>query len=370
MENTNSKKPLTKEEKSRLGKIFWNSFLITILFLAGIFIGMEFLAYKKSVNSDSNEKVEKKLEQILNVFKNEDFSQKVEEYLNISDEELRFIVSDKINELYAPVYENIDNLSDFHYSVTGEYEELIGVLTDNIQNILQEHLFGFDFEDKRKRALYEIRDYLMDKLNENLQDMKEDVKNSYELNEKEIDAIFDLVDLSSSSIKNKLNHFYMMGLKGNSIGAGVFGAVSVGAISAVLAKKAASKILAKFTIKAGAKAAGSGGSALVGAEIGSFLGPIGSAVGGAVGAVVGWLITDKIVVEVDRYFNEDEFKEDIRSDIDSQKYQTIEAVFSFYKKTLSDFIEAQKEAVKTSQIDRARKIEEIKSKSIKDLIGN
>ena len=77
-----------------------------------------------------------------------------------------------------------------------------------------------------------------------------------------------------------------------------------------------SKLLIKFGVKAAAKGGGALAAGATSAVACSPLGPV-AFLCGAGAAVVTWFAVDKIVVEVDEYFNRDEFEADLKRDLNA-----------------------------------------------------
>lgn len=144
------------------------------------------------------------------------------------------------------------------------------------------------------------------------------------------------------------------------VGDGAAGAITK-AISASIAKMISKKIATKAAIKGGSKLAGAGVGALAGGESGLLCGPgawLCSPVGAVVGGVVGWFTTDKIVVEVDQYMNEEEFKEELSKMKTKQKEQTKQTMYKIYQTSLDKL-----------SSENSNKIEEIKKRTVLEILN-
>ena len=102
------------------------------------------------------------------------------------------------------------------------------------------------------------------------------------------------------------------------VAATLAGSGALATVSSVIA----AKLAAKIGVKAAAKGVAKGGGVLAGAGGGalacSWSGP-GAIACGAIGGIAAWLITDAIVVNIDEYFNRDDFEVELRVLIDEDR---------------------------------------------------
>ena len=89
-------------------------------------------------------------------------------------------------------------------------------------------------------------------------------------------------------------------------------------VSATIAKKLAAKVAAKASAKGLAKGGGVLAGAGGGALLCSWSGP-GAAVCGVVGGAAAWLLTDAVVVNIDEYFNREDFENELRTLLDEDR---------------------------------------------------
>lgn len=217
---------------------------------------------------------------------------------------------------YAPVYDAIPHYADFHYSVLGEYTELTEAAFGTMTEAIEARLFDGMGErlsnltqslDQRFAVAYE----------EALQGSIEDNVSVEQIGLPFSEAttfVFD--DVLSRSRTT---------LPVSTVAAGVVGGGGIKVVSAVIAKKMATNIAVKATARGVVK----GGGVLAGAGGGAFLcswsGP-GAALCGAIGGVGAWLLADAAVVNIDEYFNREEFEADLRKLIDESRAESLDMI--------------------------------------------
>jgi len=239
------------------------------------------------------------------------------------------LIDKQVDKAFAPVYKNIKTLADAHYTVTGEYTELIyaafGKLEDRIEKILFEGL-----QERLDVAMGHITTGFMDELRNNFgeeHECSQDVVGNG--NESECHAAMDI------AIDDMLRRFKAsaLALKGSmAIGGVAAGVLITKAISAAIAKKLIAVTAAKATVKLSGTASG----AATGAAIGTILPGAGTAAGGIIGGIVGWFLVDKVVIEVDEYMNRDDFEKKVTAQIDEQKAQVKAEIRKFLEATITD----------------------------------
>jgi len=265
---------------------------------------------------------------------------------------------------YLGLYGQIDNFSDFHYSVTGEYTELFTAVFGKVEDILEEQLFKpSNFNMILSNELTNINSKSTQIIIEQFKTLKQDLKDKMNLNDEEISFLLSkILKLSQEDMLTRMqlytnNLFKGMGLGGGVVaGSVIMTKIMTKNISKVIAKKIATKV----AIKTGTKVAGAEASAIAGAEAGLFCGMgawLCSPVGAIIGGTIGWFATDKIVVEVDEYYNKDDFKTDIKKLIDLQKQSMKTTLYTIYTDSLTK--------VHTNTINS---FDNMKNKSIKEIL--
>jgi gas vesicle protein len=283
-----------------------------------------------------------------------EFKNKFPQFQNIlttlpssSKEDIKESIDKNIEKTYAPVYNQIDNFSEFHYSVTGEYEEIFTVLFGEIDNILKEQIFEpSNFSDNLNNGLKNINDDTKSVLNEYYDDIKSTVENEMDISEEETDFLLkDILKFTQEDMQQRFQNGLTLTFRGFGLAGGAAAGVMTKAISAKVATALTKKIATKVAIKTGAK--------VTGASSGLLCGPAAwlcSPAGAVVGGIVGWFATDKIVVELDQYYNEDEFKQELRDMIDQEKENTKQTMYKIYLESLDKLATENTNKLKNTKV--------------------
>lgn len=221
--------------------------------------------------------------------------------LGISFPETEANIDQQVDMAFAPAYIKISDFADLHYSVTGEYTELVYAAMGQLEAMIEEILFeGLDERLEHGSSLI-IAGFL------------DELRNIMEAEAKDRAAM-------SVVIKDMLRRFEATDLALKGIGGGVAGVTVTKAVSAAIAKKLITVTSAKTAGKITTKTvAGTATSAAAGAAAGSFIPGIGTAAGGIIGGIIGWFTVDKAVIELDEHFNRADFEKEIAALIDEQK---------------------------------------------------
>jgi ribosomal protein L31E len=316
LEKNNSKNTMGKGEK-----IFW---LFIAIFALGWLI-LQGLAYKnthknnqkQNISVSKNEPVLKTLTKtiieivddnktIRNNLENSETLKLLNENLSLKISNLNETIEYKVNQAFSPVYNKIDTFLDFHYSVVGEYTELIGAATDEIGSTIKDKLFGEIFDSDLEQVKEQVNHKYIETLKEHF-------------NQIDTLATKDINKTLNSQIFSKLNEDIKQRTSVQIIKLGsIIGTATavkiVGAVSAKIIAKTATKLAVKSSIKTAAKTAASGTAATVGLTCGPFV-----LICSSVAATVAWFGTDAIVVSADEYMNREEFKQDIIEMLDKEK---------------------------------------------------
>ncbi len=283
MNNKNNKQPAQASGK-KASKAFW----ATILFLAFVTLVIVIIGYVRSPIELSEDEL------------NQSISSAAEEAYN----EVYPEIDAALNRIYAPVYQAIPDYVSFHYSIIGQYIELLATAKGTVNQDIKEQLFdGFD-----DRLLEEYNyiggDYAKtfgDILDKILRDKSKDNSSSFSANTKQA--------INSAKDKVKKSTLSMAGLAGG------------GKVSVALAGKITAKLVAKLATKAAIKAAGAFTGGTIGTVSCAWAGPF-AIICGAGGAVAGWFLIDGAVVNVSEYFNSGAFETSLRENIDEHKQAT------------------------------------------------
>ena len=358
----NLESSLEEKESINKRKNWWKWFWITIIILIIVYIGLNIVASKKLDNLSKNRtdaftelmgKVQDKFPQLKQIF-----ATMPEE----SKKSIKNSIDKNIDRAYVPVYKQIDNFSGFHYSVTGEYTELFMVLTGKIDKTIKEKIFNqANFDNALKNSLNTIHSDTNAVLKNYFHKISKDIQNTLEINEDETEFFMNkIIKFTENDMIHRFDNSLSLTFKGFGLAGGATAGVMTKIISKKMATAMAKKIATKAAIKGGTKIAGAAVGATTGAESGLFCGPgawLCSPVGAIVGGTIGWFSTDKAAVEIDKYYNENEFKVDLKKMIDKQKQQTKQTLYKIYSISLNKL-------KKENQLS----IEKIKSKKIIDMM--
>ncbi len=332
---------LDKISMSTFEKIFWAT--IAIFFV--VFIILQILAFQNRIKLESqqieekpvSEKIFKEIirdvEKILpdkTIIKNLENNQTlglINQNLNVELRGLYGGVDTQIEKSFENVYANVDTFLDFHYSVIGEYTELGAAATGEIEQTIQNKLFGSNFQEDIDNALQNINQEYKTRVKNHLKNINLHATNGIDqaLNFKTLGKLQNDIQQNITIQQSKLGVVLVAGI----------GAKVINVISAKLATKAASKLAAKGAIKIGAKASAAGSGAAAGAICGPFVW-----ICSPIAATVAWFGTDAAIIAGDEYLNREEFKKEIIASIDKQKKELREKIKDSY---FNAFIKISKE---------------------------
>ncbi len=207
-----------------------------------------------------------------------------------------------LDDVYAPAYAAIPAYAEFHYSVLGEYVELTEAVSGQMSDALYERLFdGFE------QRLATTAVVLDNRYAEEYQSILHEQISGQMLPD---GTPLPLGEITDAVLQDALSRAQTT-LPLASVAVGISGSSSLKLASATMAEKLAAKVAAKASAKGLAK----GGGVMAGAGGGALLcfwsGP-GAAVCGVVGGAAAWFLTDAVVVNIDEYFNREEFEAELR----------------------------------------------------------
>ncbi len=214
-------------------------------------------------------------------------------------------IDKEVDELFAEVEKNVDVYLDFHYSVYGEYSELVSLAASDLNEEIQSKLFGSEFNQIFENKMNSINALYEKKIEEHIK-LINDI--GIEGVDKELNN--DSLEYMINDIENFRNLIIGKSLiLGTTIGAKI-----ALAISAKIAAKAVTKAAGKVALKTTSKFATSGAAAAAGLWCGPLFW-----VCSPVAATAAWFGTDAIVVTADEMLNRDDFKIEIISSLDESK---------------------------------------------------
>lgn len=247
------------------------------------------------------------------------------------------LIESTIKDAFVPVYGQIDSLADFHYSVIGEYTELIAVLGNRGGQQLQKILFEqVGFDERLNRAASAINSGVVETIGQAMSKLQNSLQTELRFSVEESKLLTNVFQLTVESVNTRFSG-ELLALRAG--GAGVAAAITAGSLAG---KKAATSIATKVAAKASAKAAAKVAannataitSGLVATGLCIVLGPL-APVCGIVTAVIVWFSMDYVIVKLDEAMHRTEFKADIRRLIDDQKASITAQLQGNYEKILT-----------------------------------
>lgn len=216
-----------------------------------------------------------------------------------------------LDRAFQPVYDGIPAYADFHYSVRGEYTELVVAVAGNLEADLEKRLFQG----------------LQQRLQDVSTEMDGEFRRAYEqiLGER-IRLAAGSVDLGEMTRKATRDAVQRVAVTAPVAAAtAVVGTVSMKAISKAVAKKVAAKVAVKATSKGALKGGSVLGGMGTGAAICSPTGLVAVACG-VIGGAIAWVATDAVVIGLDELLNREEFEQNLREAIDAEKARVRQAM--------------------------------------------
>lgn len=359
-------------KKEKVNKNWWRYFWITIFILLVVYLIFSFFASSKIENmskekqkgiaSELIEKVQKQYPEVEKIFSivPQDYKKEIKKSINSN-----------IEKAYEKLYDNIDNFSKFHYSVTGEYEEIYKAATGKMDKLLDEKIFKpANFSENLDRSLKNINMDTQGVLKEYYSNASDKIKSKLNLNSNETEFLLstivqlpkeEMLKIFRDKLFSTLKNF---GLAKGVVAGGAFVAkkIILKDSSKIIAKKIVIKAFEKAGIKVATKAGTAAAGAVGGAEAGLLCGPgavLCSPVGAVIFGIAGWLATDKIEVEVDKLFTEDQFKQELKEAIDEEKEKTKRTLYEIYMISLNK--------LKNQNI---KKLEYIKNHKISEIVND
>ena len=260
--------------------------------------------------------------------------------------EIETLIDKKIDAVFNPVYGQIPKFADFHFSVTGEYTEIIAALSGDMSNRVLDVLFKeVGFERNLQNELDEINRLSKDKVSGAVKRINDDFQSKMELGNDDMNLLTKTLHLTDQDLRNRFYSREFSTIKGADVVMGI--SVTGTVLAKVMGKKLATKVAAKTAIKASAK----GGSILGGAGGGALTcavgGPVASALCGLLGAAVVWFAVDKVIIEIDEYFNRDYFEQELRNLVDEQKQEIKKGLKDYYSIVIATLADEQKNKIKS-----------------------
>ena len=263
--------------------------------------------------------------------------------------EIDTLIDETIDAVFTPVYGQIPKFVDFHYSVTGEYTELVDALSGEMGNRVQEILFKqVGFEANLQNEFTAITNLSQEKISGAMGRVNANIQNKIGLSNDDMNILTKTLRLTIQDVKNRFSSLEYSTIRGVGVTLGLTAAGTV--LAKAMGKKLAVKVAAKTAVKTSAKAGGVLGGAGAAAGVCVPGGPVAAAACGFAGGVAAWFAVDKLIVEIDEHFNRDEFEQELRSMVDEQKQVIKNRLKNSYSAVLTTLADEQKNKIKSGVV--------------------
>ena len=302
---------------------FWTVFWGTIILLAIIYFSAVYKANKEVSNIKATDDGKHVLlsAEIADVWEKSApsiFGNIGDEFSSRAKSEIDTLIDEKIDAVFDPVYGQIPKFADFHFSVTGEYTEIVAALSGEMGNRVQEILFNqIGFENNLKNEFTKITEQSKETISAAMGRINTNIQSKVGLGNEDMNVLTTILHLTIQDVDNRFSSLEYSTIRGVGV---TLGLTATGAVLAkTMSKKLAVKVAAKTAVKISAKAGGILSGAGMGASVCAVGGPLAAAACGLAGAVVAWVAVDKLIIEIDEHFNRDEFEQELRRLVDEQK---------------------------------------------------
>ncbi|MFT7004538.1 MAG: hypothetical protein ACJAWW_001901 [Sulfurimonas sp.] len=320
------------KEKDR--NYFIIGFIATILLLLVITMSINKLYEKyhmQNVQTQIN-KAYKEVDKVISSKLN------TSEQLLIND--IDAVINVEIDKVFVDVYASIPKLSNYYYSVKGEYSRIIlkgyslycGYKNDYLAPYYNQYLpngyklqqcnskmLDDEIESKINLYLFEQSNFSQ-KIDKASNVIDKDIKQSMGDFQKELRESLTSLELQHKIkfVKLESNFDNIFDASSRDVAKKGLSATGAFLISGAISKSIMSKMLLKFGAKGAAKASTFIGSSVAGISICAPSGPW-AMLCGVITGTASWVGVDAAMTEVDQAFNEDDFELSVKKMIDAQK---------------------------------------------------
>ncbi|WP_294961740.1 hypothetical protein [Sulfurimonas sp.] len=337
---------IIKKEDSKSRNYFIFGFIATILLLFVITMSINHL-YEREHLQNIQTQINKAYKEVDRVI-----SSKLTSSEKSLIENINLVIDAEVDMAFKPVYMSIPKLSDYYYSVKGEYTRIIlkgyslycGYKNDYMVPYYNQYLpngyklkqcdskmLDNEIESKINYFLFEENDFSIKvdnasgSINESIKKSMKDFQS--ELNES-LNSLESQHQIEFTSLETNFDNIF----EANSRDVAKKGLSATGTliISGAISKSVMSKMLLKFGAKGAAKASSFIGGSVAGLSICSPSGPW-ALLCGVVTGTASWVGVDAAMTEVDQAFNEDDFELSVKKMIDAQKNTLKELMKESYK---------------------------------------
>ncbi|WP_045217673.1 hypothetical protein [Desulfonatronovibrio magnus] len=243
------------------------------------------------------------------VFLRDSYSEYTIEVLNSDFEQTRQAINYRIDEAFEPVYHGISKMADVHYSVKGQYLELMsGYFEEKVAEIM---LQGLDQRLEQADQIVQAV-YYQELTAKTSKFMRE---NDPGLFSSKRGAVKQMLDIAVDDAKRRFTTPEMIVARTATLGIGAAGGVYT------------YRQLRAILRHTGKRTAGAGLSVAKGASVGfASAGPKGALIGAGVGLAVAWFGTDVAVIKIDEHLNRQAFEAELRAIVDSYRDEVKKAM--------------------------------------------
>ncbi|MBV0912095.1 hypothetical protein [Anianabacter salinae] len=204
--------------------------------------------------------------------------------------------------VFAPVHAAVPAYLDFHYSVFGQYTELLAALAE---------WSDADALSPLEHRLFEGYDARLDAATDRLSLLQSEAFEAHLSDALRQEAGWRPVSpVIARSVERTLDRTRM------TLPLAAAGGIGGGAIAARLVSRSMMRLVQKQAAKVAARGAGVGGGAAAGAAAGTLLGPVGTVVGGVIGGAASYLVLDHAGVKLDEMFTRNSFEAELHAMIE------------------------------------------------------
>jgi len=295
---------VSKESKNT--KLFWRCFIGTVAVLMIVEVSLVINERRHEPSPEMQEAANVRVLEML-----QSYGQGV---LKQHFPETEMSLDESVDWAFQPAYDNVKKFAAVHYSLIGEYSELLAMLNGDLNKKVSDALFP-ELDARLSEADMKINHAFKSEISR-----KAHTISDVEEGPGDQQSFKKAVDIAMQSTLARFDSEYMAQRGISAIGGGA-STVIIGKVAATaVSKKIVPVLVTKTAIKLGLKSGGSGGGAAAGATVGTaFGGPVGAIGGGIAGAIAAWFLVDEIFIYGDEQYNGEKFESDLRKVIDDVK---------------------------------------------------
>jgi|GEM_PF-5056676 hypothetical protein len=257
---------------------------------------------------------------------------------NAAKKDIETMIEKELDAAFAPLYDAVDEYVEFHYTLRGEYTQLFAYAKGgaNLDTLIYEKIFlQSNFQARIEAAMLKINQNTAQILQNYYEKLESGLQKRLEVDDQAMEAVMqEILNLSQDDIAKRFINSEAVALRLVSTAGGAFAARG-------LAAAIGARIAVRLGAKTGLRILGAGS----GASVGLLCGPA-AAFCGFGGAVAGWLSIDKAIIEIDKYYNKDEFRFELFVALNLEKQRLKQELLALYLDTTQLFkenIEAKKD---------------------------